>query len=157
MKCLRIRSFLRPAAFALAVVVNTPALASGDEADQHQAGGVLFYNPANAVYKGIEDHPVQLENGAWEGAPYVEGGAARPRVGLIDDLWLLGDVTGDGKPEAITGLWHSSGGSGTRNYAAVLERRTEGPVNIATALLGDRVRIDGGAIEDGIIRRAASV
>ena len=152
MKCLRIRSFLRPAAFALAVVVNTPALASGDEADQHQAGGVLFYNPANAVYKGIEDHPVRLEDGAWEGEPYVEGGASRPRVGLIEDLWLLGDVNGDGKPEAVTALWHSSGGSGTRNYVAVLERRAAGSVNTATALLGDRVRIDGGAIENGIIR-----
>lgn len=152
MNCPRIRSFLRPAAFALAALINTSALASGDEADERQAGGVLFYNPGNAVYKGIEDHPVQLEEGTWEGEPYVEGGAARPRVGLIDELWLLGDVNGDGKPEAVTGLWQSSGGSGTRNYVAVLERRAAGSVNTATALLGDRVRIDGGAIEDGIIR-----
>ena len=96
--------------------------------------------------------PVVLACGAWEGEPYVEGGASRPRVGLIEDLWLLGDVNGDGKPEAVTALWHSSGGSGTRNYVAVLERRAAGSVNTATALLGDRVRIDGGAIENGIIR-----
>lgn len=136
----------------LTVLISSPALASGDETEAHQASGTLYYNPGNAVYSGIEDHPVQLEDGAWEGQPYVEGGAARPRVGLIEALWLLGDVTGDGKPEAVVGLWQSSGGSGTRNYAAVLERRAGGSVNVATVLLGDRVRIEGGSIEDGIIR-----
>jgi hypothetical protein len=133
-------------------MVSTSALASGEGTGGLETGGVLFYNPANAVYKGIEDHPVQLEDGTWEGEPYVEGGAARPRVGLIDELWLLGDLNGDGKPEAVVGLWHSTGGSGTRNYAAVLERRAAGSVNTATVLLGDRVRIDGGAIENGMIR-----
>lgn len=152
----QIRSFLRPAAVALAVLLTAPALASDtrttEDTSGHQAGGVLYYNPGNAVYKGIEDRPVQLEDGLWQGEPYVEGGAARPRVGLIDGLWLLGDVNGDGKPEAVTGLWQSSGGSGTRNYVAVLERRAAGAVNTATVLLGDRVRIEGGAIENGLIR-----
>ncbi len=146
------RSFLRAAAFAAAVLFHIPVLAAEVENEAHATTGVLWYNPGNAVYAGIEDHPVRLEDGTWEGEPYVEGGMARPRVGLIEDLWLLGDLNGDGKPEAVTGLWHSTGGSGTRNYVAVLERQVDGAVNTATALLGDRVRIEGGAIEDGIIR-----
>ena len=37
----------------------------------------------NATYTGIEDEPVTLLSGQWEGTPYVEGGASRPRVGLL--------------------------------------------------------------------------
>lgn len=152
MKTPKTRAVARATALLLAVLIFTPFLGPGVGADEYQAGGVLYYNPGNTDYDGIEDHPVRLEDGAWEGEPYVEGGAARPRIGLIDALWLLGDVNGDGKQEAVVGLWQSSGGSGTRNYAAVLERRAEGSVNTATVLLGDRVRIDGGAIENGVIR-----
>ena len=29
---------------------------------------------ANATYRGIEDHPVRLQNKLWQGEPFVAGG-----------------------------------------------------------------------------------
>lgn len=107
---------------------------------------------ANASYQGIEDEAVQLSDGLWEGAPYVEHGAARPRVGLAMDFLVLGDVDGDGEDEALVLIWQSSGGSGTFNYIALVEIGDSTAVNFATTELGDRVRAVSGSIENGVIK-----
>ena len=41
---------------------------------------------ANASIHGTEYGPVTLQDGVWEGEPWVEDGAARPRVGLASNL-----------------------------------------------------------------------
>ena len=107
---------------------------------------------ANASYQGIEDEAVQLSDGLWEGEPYVEHGAARPRVGLAMDFLVLGDVNDDGKDEALVLIWQSSGGSGTFNYIALVDIGDGNAVNFATTALGDRVRAEGGSIENGVIQ-----
>ncbi len=106
---------------------------------------------ANATYQGIEEEPVRLQEGRWEGEPYVEGGASRPSVGLAEGFELKGDLDGDGIPESLVLLWQSSGGSGTFGYIAVMAERDGVLTNIATAPVGDRVQIRGGRIEDGIV------
>ncbi len=106
---------------------------------------------ANATYQGIEEEPVRLQEGSWEGEPYVEGGASRPSVGLAEGFELKGDLDGDGIPESLVLLWQSSGGSGTFGYIAVMAERDGVLTNIATAPVGDRVQIRGGRIEDGIV------
>ena len=106
---------------------------------------------ANASYQGIEDEAVQLSDGLWEGAPYVEHGAARPRVGLAKDFLVLGDVDDDGKDEALVLIWQSSGGSGTFNYIALVDIGDGNAVNFATTALGDRVRAERGSFENGVI------
>jgi len=105
----------------------------------------------NATYTGIEDKPVSLTQGRWEGAPYVEGGASRPAVGLIEELQFMGDLDKDGENEIVAMLWQSSGGTGSNVYIAVMESRPDGYENISTALLGDRVKIRDGKIESGQI------
>ena len=68
------------------------------------------------------------------------------------DFLLQGDLDGDGTDESVALLWTSTGGSGTFDYLAALDRAADGSVvNRATAALGDRVRLRGAGIEDGRI------
>ena len=106
---------------------------------------------ANATYSGIMNDPVTLSGGRWEGAPYVEDGASRPTVGLIDHFILTGDLDGDALDEAVTLLWESSGGSGNRLYLAAVARNDEAITNLGTAMIGDRVQIRSGTIEESTI------
>jgi len=106
---------------------------------------------ANATYTGTEEGTVTLVDGRWEGKPYVEGGASRPSVGLVEDFSLLGDLDDDGQEEAVVTIWQSSGGSGTFNYVAVVGRKNDEITNLATAALGDRVQVRSGRIDDGVI------
>lgn len=82
-----------------------------------------------------------LEDGEWEGEPFVPGGASRPRLELAPGFHLARDLDGDASEEAVVLLSESSGGSGTSGYLAVVGRRKEGLVNLGTALVGDRVQI----------------
>lgn len=112
---------------------------------------------ANATIGGIYDEPIQLENGQYEGEPFEPQGASFPRVGLIEESRLTGDLDGDGVEEAIVMLWESSGGSGTYSYLAALDREGSEVVNIATAEIGDRVqlrdsRVSGNRVELDIVR-----
>jgi heat shock protein HslJ len=105
----------------------------------------------NATYIGIEDEPVTLLNGRWEGPPYVQSGASRPRVGLLEDFNLKGDLDADGHEETIVLLWQSGGGTGSNIYMAVMKSENGEYRNISTALVGDRVKLRGGKIDSGKI------
>lgn len=106
---------------------------------------------ANATYSGIEEGPVTLTAGRWEGEPFAEEGASFPLVWMARGFYLAGDLNGDGGDEAVVLLWQSSGGSGTFNYLAVADRKN-GKIRILdTADIGDRVQLRGGRIEDGLV------
>ena len=111
----------------------------------------LITELGNATYSGIEEQPVTLADGRWEGAPYMEGGAARPAVGLVSDLYFTGDLDADGDDETVVLLWQSAGGTGSYLYIAVMKAETGSYANIATALVGDRVKIRRGEINSGVI------
>jgi len=96
---------------------------------------------ARATFAGIYDDPVTLEDGRWEGEPYAPDAASRPSVQLVRDFRLTGDLDGDGSEEAVVLLAMSSGGSGTYNYLAAVGRNGDGPVNLGTAGIGDRVQV----------------
>jgi heat shock protein HslJ len=106
---------------------------------------------ANMAYSGIYDIAVTLKDGRWEGEPFVEGGASRPAVGMVDNFLLTGDLDNNGLDEAVVLLWESSGGSGVMNYVAAVGRRDGDTVNLGTALIGDRVQLRNGRIADGTI------
>ena len=111
----------------------------------------LISKLGNATYSGIEDQAVTLVDGQWEGQAYVEGGASRPRVGLLRDLYFTGDLDGDGQEEMVVILWQSSGGTGSNSYIAVMKPENDGYRNISTALLGDRIKLKSGKLESGKI------
>ncbi len=129
---------------ASAMLVSCAGNRSGDISCSCQAA-------QNAAYSGIFEHPVTLKHGQWEGEPFVKGGASRPRAGLVENLCFTGDLDDDGDDELAVILWENSGGSGTFSYLAVLDMREEGCANIATQVIGDRVKVEGGSISSGKI------
>jgi heat shock protein HslJ len=121
------------------------------DSSEKAGGAPTAFELAHAIYTGIMDEPVTLIDGRWEGEPFVEGGASRPTVGLVDHFILTGDLDEDGLEEAVALLWESSGGSGSRLYLAVMGRSDEEVENLGTNVVGDRVQIRSGAIDDGKI------
>lgn len=143
---------------ALLVIMNTACSRGGTlggpvaiRADDPYGGAPSWEELSSATYAGIVDQPITLTNGQWQGEPYVEDGASRPSVGLIDHGLLVGDLDGDGTNETAALLWETSGGSGNRLYLAAMARRNGNVKNVGTVLVGDRVQIRTGKIEDGQI------
>ena len=104
---------------------------------------------AHATYAGIEESPVTLSNGSWEGEPFAPGGASRPQVALVQGFWMSGDLDGDSAPEAVVLLGESSGGSGSDLYLAALAHRGDAVLATGTALVGNRVQVRNARIEGG--------
>lgn len=128
-----------------------PAVSAMENLDSSGPHRPTLEEAAGATYHGIYDHPVTLGDGIFEGEPFVEGGASAPRVELLRDFDLGGDVDGDGYEETIVLLSESSGGSGTFTHLAVLAGQDGRVVNVGTAPLGDRVQIQDWRITDGFI------
>ncbi len=105
----------------------------------------------NASYTGMETVPVTLVNGRWEGEAYLSDGTSKPSIGLFKDIYITGDLNADGKQEALAALWQNTGGSGQHIYIAVMSYQNGDVKNIATALIGDRVKIRTGTIDSGKI------
>jgi heat shock protein HslJ len=124
----------------------TPASAAADT-----AGAPSTDELANATYEGINDQPVTLADGGWEGEPFEPGAASRPTVGLVKHFWMGGDLDGDGTEEAVVLLWKNEGGTQTNNYVAAMGRRDGEIVNLGTTLMGDRVQLKEARITDGKI------
>ena len=129
----------------LAAIAGMSACSSSSS----EAGPPTFDQVRNATIDGLFDDPVPLKDGRWEGEPYVAEGASRPTAGIAGDLMLTGDLTGDGNDETVAFLWSATGGSGTRNYIGVFQGDGIAAINLATALIGDRVQVRGGRIIDG--------
>lgn len=69
-------------------------------------------------------------------------------VTMLDNI-AWGDVTGDGKSEAVVVLGTNTGGSGVFHSLALVADVEGVPSNIAIAQLGDRIKLKGLSIEDG--------
>jgi heat shock protein HslJ len=107
----------------------------------------------NTTYRGFKDvrEPVALVDGTWEGEPFVEGGASRPRIQFVGDFMIAGDLDCDGSDEVVVLLSESSGGSGTFLYLALVDRKGGELENVATESIGDRVQVRGARVEEGKI------
>lgn len=131
----------------LACRSDNPRGAAESEAQRAPATAASQQSPlswqelAKGTYSGIFAEPVRLTDGRWEGEPFAPGGASRPSLQLIDDFMAAGDLDGDGSQETVVLLAESSGGSGSRVYIAAVDRRAGQPVNVGTALIGDRVQL----------------
>jgi heat shock protein HslJ len=138
-------------ALGATVVAAVLALGCAPAEDQHRSNGQAepglattaptIEELSTATFEGIFNHPITLVDGSWRGQPAVEGGASRPTVDLVPDLYLTGDLDGDGRKEAIVLLAESSGGSGTRLYLAAAARLNGQISDRGTVLIGDRVQV----------------
>jgi len=106
-----------------------------------QVAGLDSERLRNALIGGVFEEAVRLEDGLYEGEPFVEGGASRPRLRLWDAPVLRLDVDGDGSEEAAVLLSESSGGSGEHVYLSVIANRDGEARSLATTLVGDRTRL----------------
>ncbi len=113
-----------------------------------QAIPAAVTEPENATYSGIYENAITLDEGLWEGEPFVAGGASRQRVGLIEDFSFSGDLNDSGEEEQVVFLWENSGGSGTRTYLSILSSDNGKLVNLSTTLIGDRVQLRSGQIKN---------
>ncbi len=113
--------------------------------------GVTAAALMNGTYVGVYDEAIALIDGRFEGKPFVADGASRPTVTLRPEMTALGDLNGDGNDDGVAILAENSGGSGTFIYLAALVDEDGAAVNVATILLGDRVRVESVVIEDGTI------
>ena len=133
---------------ALLIIVS---IAPAIKASEVSSGAPTLAELRNASYTGTGDGPITLLNGVWDGEPYGEGGASRPRAGLVEDVYFTGDLDGDGEQEAVVILWTASGGSGNNTYVVVMARQNNEIRKIGTALIGDRVKLRGGKVSAGQI------
>jgi heat shock protein HslJ len=93
------------------------------------------------TFSGVFEQPITLENGRYEGAPFVEGGASRPAAQLWSDLIAFGDLDGIPGDEAAVLLSSTSGGSGERIHLAAVGTRDGQATELAGVLVGDRVKV----------------
>jgi hypothetical protein len=105
----------------------------------------------NLSFTGTMAGDVTLTDGAWAGPPAEPGAASRPRLQLVRGFSVTGDLDGDGNDEAVVQLAYDEGGSGTVVHIAAVGVEGGRLTNLATTVLGDRVRVESGRIEDGRI------
>lgn len=106
----------------------------------------------SAEILGIEDGPVVLTDGRWEGAPYVEGGASRPTVGLVTEFVVRGEFVESGREDCAVLVWHHTGGTGNRLWLVILQSAPGRPRSVVTELVGDRVQVIHFAWFDQLLR-----
>jgi len=140
-----------PGHHILAVLLGSICVSPGVHANEKVNGAPTLAELANATYSGIEDEPINLSDGSWHGKPYMDDGAARPGIGLVEEIYLADDLDGNGKQDAVVILWQNSGGSGSYIFLAAMTRKENGISNMDTALVGDRVKLRNWQIIDGKI------
>lgn len=102
----------------------------------------------SARVRGLFDgKTVQLKGGVYEGPPYEPGGASRPRAQLLRRLTATGDLDGRPGEERLVFLSASTGGSGEDVLLAAFGLRKGKVENLGTALVGNRVKLRGLAVD----------
>ncbi len=98
---------------------------------------------ANLAYSGLSGSAerMRLVNGKWSGSPPDAESSLSPTLKLVREFVARGDLDGDGREEAVVVLHHWTGGSGVFVHLAVVTQRNGKAMNVATALLGDRIRV----------------
>jgi len=91
----------------------------------------------------------RLQDGIFK-EPAAPNSASQVLIQLAD-LFQQGDLDADGNPDAAVLIFSNSGGSGTFVDLAAVLQSPDGPRHAASALLGDRVKVQSIDIDNGII------
>lgn len=137
------------AALSVAISACQPGAAVAPQADLAAQCEAAAEPLATLAYTAevVESGIVELEAGAYR-APAAPGSASEVVVQLTDQI-ACGDL--DDVPSAAVVLVSSGGGSGTF-YSLHAVQPLEGTrAEVAYTMLGDRVKVEGVAIEDNLI------
>jgi hypothetical protein len=143
----RSSSFLRVSSlaalsFLLLSACGRPAVTSAPALTDEQLANAEYNAPTPA------QGSIRLRDGVYREAT-GEGSASEVTITLLPELSAFGDLDRDGVADAAAVLAGSGGGTGTFISLAAL-RNVEGlPQHIATAYLGDRVRVTSLTIDSG--------
>ena len=96
------------------------------------------------------NHKAKLAGGRYQEAA-APGSATMITIQLDGAHLAKGDLTGDGVADAAVVLVSEPGGSGTFYELAVVMNDNGTPKHLASAPLGDRVKIERVAVESGVI------
>jgi heat shock protein HslJ len=102
-----------------------------------------------ATVSGVFEEAVTLTGGKYDGPPFAPGAASHPTLMLWDTAVVFGDVDGAPGTEAIAMLSSNSGGSGEFVYVAAFGVRDGKLVNLATAEVGDRTKLQNLWLQGG--------
>ena len=138
-------------AFAAAAALLAPLLAaacadSGGDGHAHVARSDLeaaSYRTENAA-AGVAG----LEGGEYE-EPAAPGSSAMTRIVLGKSAF--GDLDGDGEDDAAAITIENPGGSGSFRYVHALPWADGSLTDAGAVFLGDRIRVEGVSIHDGVI------
>ncbi|HSE28383.1 MAG TPA: META domain-containing protein, partial [Gemmatimonadales bacterium] len=95
----------------------------------------------NLTYGGVMDTSFTLTDGRYERTPTDSTPADRVLVQLMDRLYVIHDITGDGVDDGAFLLTANGGGSGVFTYLVGVSGRGGVPKSIYTAELGDRTMV----------------
>ena len=125
---------------------GTPTSPETDSAATCQAAAAELANLTYTI-ELVDSGSVQLEAGEYR-APAAPGSATEVLVQLTDHV-ACGDLNGISSAAAV--LVSSAGGSGTFYSLHAVQPLDGTPAEVAYAMLGDRVKVEGVAIEDNLI------
>lgn len=131
------------------VPLDKPATDTAAEAPAEDIAPLTIEALGNIEYDYV-DGKATLVDGVYEEKPAPDSATFIVQL-TLHETSAMGDLNGDGTDDAAVILVNSPGGSGVFEYLAVVLNAGGTPVNVATTLLGDRVRIDGMAIAAGQI------
>jgi len=94
--------------------------------------------------------PVRLTNGEYT-APAAPGSAEQIIVRVLDKA-AEGDLNGDGTPEIAALVGSSGGGTGVFVDLVIFARDGGTPRQVASTLIGDRIRPIGISVEGGMVQ-----
>lgn len=105
----------------------------------------------NGVYQSPDWGQFQLSDGIYYRTPPTSQESPEAYTTRMLDVVLYGDLDGDGVEDAIVFLATQSGGTGHFvEMAAVLNLNGQAS-NVSTLSLGDRVVVEAGTIQEGVI------
>lgn len=134
-----------PAATALPEAQPSPAATGAIRADLLKNLAYHFQTVAETLPETNGD--ITLQDGQWKQT--YPNAASGVLVQYLDSA--SGDLNGDGLPDAAVLLVINTGGSGQFIHLAAVTNEGGTPVHKATTVLGDRVKVETLAVQDGQI------
>ncbi len=105
----------------------------------------------NATYRSPDWGEYQLSNGVYYRTPPTSQESPETYTTHLLDTILYGDMNDDGAQDAVVFLNTQNGGTGHFIEMAVFLNLNDSPVNVNTEYLGDRVIVESGTVEGGLI------